>query len=116
MSDGPKVLTEPQAWVEALCRVCQLDYRIRRNAGRAARVGKELREVGGKLAEVEKFYGQSDPCDGWWWFRDDWRGKKGQAPTPEQVVETWGRWLLPVAVSVERKYAGLEAWAGAGND
>jgi hypothetical protein len=26
-----------------------------------------------------------------WWYNEYWAGKKGQAPTPAQVGDTWGQ-------------------------
>lgn len=104
--DNPKTLTPAQAWVDVLCAVTGTDYRIRSNAGRAARLGKELREAGGMVVEVERHYGQRDAGAAWWWYRDDWRGKRGQRPTFGQLAETWGQWTLPVAVEMPMTDAG----------
>lgn len=109
--DSQKVLTEPQAWVDAVCSVCGTDYRIRSNAGRAARLGKELRAAGGTVAEVLEHYGQVDVGAAWWWWRDDWRGRKGQRPGPAQIAETWGSWLLPIAVAPATGAGALLAYA-----
>jgi hypothetical protein len=36
-------------------------------------------------------YTTEDVTDfGTWWYLKDWRGKKGQAPTLEQIRENWG--------------------------
>lgn len=48
MDDGPqKILTDSQAWVDAICSVTGWDWHLKRNAGRAAKLGKELRDAGG---------------------------------------------------------------------
>jgi hypothetical protein len=90
--------TEPQAWVDALCAVLGWDYRLRSNAGRAAKLGKELRDVGGTVTDVSSYFGQTDYGAAWWWYRDTWQGRKGQRPTPGQIAENWGAWTLPIAV------------------
>jgi hypothetical protein len=47
--------------------------------GRLGRVAKSLLAAGYCSADVRAF-----PQ---WWARNDWRGKKGQLPKPEQVLE-----------------------------
>jgi hypothetical protein len=48
-----------------------------------ALVASKLRKLGISPPEVMEWYGQRG-----WWYNRDWRGKKGQKPTPEQVFET----------------------------
>ena len=95
-----KILTPAQAWVDALCQVLGWNYQIRSNAGRAARLGKEVREAGGTVDELIAHYGQVDSGGAWWWYRDDWRGRKGQRPTVTGITETWGHWALPTAIQL----------------
>ncbi len=97
-ADGPKVLTEPQAWVDVICQACGWNYQLKSNAGRAAKLGKELRTAGGTLVEFERHYGQVDRGESWWWYRDDWRGQRGQRPSVAGITETWGVWALPISV------------------
>ena len=66
-----------------LSDVTKLDYKIKRNAGRLAKPSKELLDAGYLPEQVKKLYGPGD-----WWYFYDWRGQKGQPPTPEQVLET----------------------------
>jgi hypothetical protein len=101
MSDNPeeqKSLTESQQWVGALCEVMGQDWHLKRNAGRAARLGKELRDAGGTVQELVDHFGQTDAGAAWWWYRDDWRGKRGQRPAACQIVELWNVWQRPIAV------------------
>ncbi len=110
---GPKVLTESQAWVHDLCAVLGWDYRIGSNAGRAAKLGKELRAAGGTLAELREHYAQADTGAAWWWYRDTWQGRdKRQHPTPAQITETWGRWELPIPLvrAEPAGWAALREW------
>ena len=93
----PRQLTDQQQWVETICSVAGWDYRIM--AGRAAKLGKQLRGAGGTVGDVLAYYGQSDSGAVWWWYRDDWRGKRGERPADYSMRETWGRWELPVAVA-----------------
>lgn len=105
----PKQLTEAQAWVDAICTACGWDYRLM--AGRAAKLGKQLRTAGGACADVAEHYGQVDMGAAWWWYRDHWLGKKGERPNDRWIRETWGAWELPIAVSAPAsKYAGLMAY------
>lgn len=105
---SPKVLTPAQAWVDAICAVTGWDWHLKRNAGRAAKLGKELREAGGTVDELLAHFGQVDQGSAWWWFRDDWRGKRGQRPAASQIVELWNIWRLPIAVQ-EHEPAGFDS-------
>jgi len=80
-----KKLTEAQDAIRVLSAVTGLDWKIKRNVGRLGKVGKELREAGYTMADVEEFYNP-----GCWWFQNDFRGKKNQKPTPNQILETIG--------------------------
>ena len=61
--------------------------------GRAAALGKKLRDnFGATLPEVHAHYTPTPDSDGWNWWASDWRGLRGQHPTPAQVRETWGKW------------------------
>ena len=66
-----------------LSEVTRLDYKIKRNAGRLAKPSKELLEAGYLPAQVKTYYSSGD-----WWYTNDWRGQRGQPPTPEQILET----------------------------
>ncbi len=70
-------------WVPVLAEVCRLDERISRNHDKLVTEGAELWSAGYTIEEVNRLYAR----DGWW-YRDDWRGKKGQPPTPEDVQRT----------------------------
>lgn len=38
---------------------------------------------------IYRRFGLTDTPNGeWYWYRDDWRGRQGDMPTPAQVVET----------------------------
>jgi len=101
---APKTLTEPQAWVGAICEVT--GWNVVLNAGRAAKLGKSLRQAGGTLACLLAHYGQQDYGMAWWWYRDDWRGKRGQRPSQAGIQETWGAWKLPIAIAAPQSAVG----------
>lgn len=69
----------------ALAKVCQIDL------GLASKTQKQQLGQSAKLLH-EKAEATPEQIDnfGTWWFSEDWRGKKGQPPTPVQVRESWG--------------------------
>lgn len=105
--DGPTSLTPAQAWVQAICEIT--GWNVKLNAGRAAKLGKLLRDAGGTAAELIEHYDQQDHGAAWWWYRDDWRGQRGQRPSQSGITETWGAWELPIAVQPQSAVGGLLA-------
>lgn len=55
------------------------------SGGRLARPAADLIRAGKTAADVLAAY-----SPGGWWYANDWRGKKGQAPTVQQVIDTAG--------------------------
>lgn len=53
----------------------------RQAASQIAGAAKQLAQAGATTEGLDRF--------GAWWRRVDWRGKKGQTPTPPQVVIEW---------------------------
>lgn len=71
----------PGPWIMTLASVCGMDAKL---AGRRlAKRGKELWAAGYSVEQIEQWYGE-----GGWWYREDWRGKKGSFPTPEDIQAT----------------------------
>jgi len=89
-----KKLTAQQQMVKALSMVTSLDAKIKTNAGRLARRGGDLLSGGYTSEQVEAGY-----CLGGWWYENDWRGQKGQPPTPEDVCATIAQYLASVPQS-----------------
>lgn len=127
MDDGPngdrpaaeaKTVTPQQAWVGAVCNVT--GWNVGLMAGRAGKLVKALRAAGGTVAELLEHYGQEDVGSVWWFYRDDWRGKRGQRPDDGAIRATWGLWDKPIVVAVPQSAAGaLLEYArslGHGND
>lgn len=90
---------------DALALVTGLDYKIRRNAGMIARTAKELNEAGRTAEEVISTYSR-----GCAWYSQDWRGKKNQPPTLQQVIQTIGKYAprtvdAPASVEEQRESA-----------
>jgi len=73
---------------EALAQTCAWDIGLLTDAQRGALNQSEarLRQLKGQ---------QVTPADvlafGGWWCANDWRGKKGEFPRPDQVRAEWGR-------------------------
>lgn len=88
----PKITEEERAYyaetVPALAEACRLDLGI---DGVWAQCQKQLRalynaQVRPTAALIVREYGQP----GGYWYAHDWRGQKGEAPTPHFVTNTWG--------------------------
>ena len=74
----------------AMCSVCCIDWRVAPDAGDK---GKQAVRQSEKILR-EQGYVPSDVADfKAWWDGWDWRGVKGQAPTPAQVRSEWGQML-----------------------
>ena len=70
--------------VGELARVTGFDAKM--HGGRLGRSASKLVKAGYLPELVEINY-----SPGGWWYTHDWRGQKGEMPTPEQIVETIGR-------------------------
>ena len=95
--EGIKRLSTNQEMFQALADVTKLDPAIKRNAGRIGTVSAELIKAEYLPAHITRAY-QGDNC---WWRRNDWRGKKGQPPTPEQIIATIGEAVKKNGKAVE---------------
>lgn len=68
-----------------LAKICKIDLELM-SRGQEKLLGREsekFREAGIEPEEIEQF--------GEWWYKKDWRGKRGQSPTLSQVSECWGQ-------------------------
>lgn len=83
--------------VGAICEVTHTDYKIRRNAGQAARAAKELLAAGYTADDVRAVFGE-----GGWWYKEDWRGKQGQLPRIEQIAPDIAKGKESVNVKKDR--------------
>jgi len=68
-----------------LASVCQINLTTLTSTQRKQlnQSEKILRKDSATPADMEPF--------ATWWYANDWRGKKGDAPRPAQVRETWGK-------------------------
>jgi hypothetical protein len=77
---------DKRAHFMALAEVCSIMVDLasvnqKRQLGQSAKLLRE--KVGAQPEDIVRFRA--------WWDENDWRGKKGQAPTPAQVREEWGK-------------------------
>lgn len=77
---------DKRAHFMALAEVCSIMVDLasvnqKRQLGQSAKLLRE--KVGAQPEDIMRFRA--------WWDENDWRGKKGQAPTPSQVREEWGK-------------------------
>jgi predicted transcriptional regulator len=80
--ENPQILNPSQvryAQVEALAEVCKMDLKM--NKGPLMREAKMLDK---SPEDIRRLYGAGGP-----WYRVDWRGKKGECPTPSLIRGTW---------------------------
>jgi hypothetical protein len=76
--------TCPQEWMKSLYELCGQGNGASTSPGMRKRIsntGKALLAGGSAIEDVAKF--------GSWWYANDWRGKRGQSPTPEQIGDSW---------------------------
>jgi len=75
-----------RAWFLSLAALCDIDLAIatKRQKQQLGQSSKLLKDKAGATPEQIEAFGS-------WWYADDWRGQKGQPPTPAQVREVWGR-------------------------
>lgn len=68
-----------------LAKVCKIDLGLlsKKQEGQLGRESSRLIKAGVDPPEIERF--------GEWWYKNDWRGQKGQPPGPSQVSENWGQ-------------------------
>lgn len=74
----------PREIITTLAKVCAVDLSLATTAqkGQVTQSARILHDkAGATAASIEAF--------GAWWRANDWRGKKGQPPTPAQVRECW---------------------------
>ena len=70
---------------EALAQACQINLTTLTDTQR-----KQLNQSEKILRADDAIPADMEPFSTWW-YANDWRGKKGDAPRPAQVRETWGQ-------------------------
>jgi len=86
----PKPPTPAQEMFTAVAELCKIDLTLvtKQDRGKLNQVAKRLRETGKTPTHIAQFAR--------YWYAADWRGQKGQAPTPHDIPSNWGRakeWL-----------------------
>lgn len=88
---------KPNEWgpcLAAMAKVCATDLSIPQNA---ARLGKALKGVQKSKAAIvtpeliRHMYGEDNVPPSWWRL-NHWKGKMGDRPTPNDIINTWGTW------------------------
>lgn len=75
------------ARVAAVLEVCDLLATIPNHLTRAENAAAQIRDV--SAGYIRDRYGRNaTPNGSWHWYRDDFRGRRGESPKPENVVET----------------------------
>lgn len=64
-----------------LAKLCEMDYELMKG-----RLFKNAKKLGDRLGSVEEFRSFKT-----WWYQNDWRGKKGQPPKPDELLEVYGQ-------------------------
>lgn len=85
------------AIAEALCEAANIDFAL--NKGKALALAKLMKAA--KLPPSVELIRQNYIGPECWWFKKDWRGKKGQFPTLWTIRDTWGSWYVPGQTVVE---------------
>jgi len=77
---------------ESVASLCRIDWKLCTAEQRGAlnQTCGILRKEGHTPEEVRQF--------GQWWWKSDWRGRQGQAPTPSQIREMWQQAFIPTQV------------------
>lgn len=78
-----KLKGEHKAMVKALSEVCEVDANIKSNWSWLGKTAKELVAAGRTPVEVIEKFGVDGP-----WYKKDWRGQKGQKPSPAVVLQS----------------------------
>lgn len=73
------------AIANALTAVTGVSARL--NWDRISALAADLHEAGYTASQITTAYSRQ-PSAGWHWYTNDWRGRKGDRPTPENVRET----------------------------
>lgn len=80
--------TDPHVDVQSsffvtIAEACRIDLKLctDKQKGQLAQTVKKLQKAGKTPEEIPKFLN--------WWYGHDWRGKKGDAPRPDQIAENW---------------------------
>ena len=71
----------------AICEACQLDWKVM-----SQRAKQQVNQSGSLLRKAGYTPENVTACGRWWWD-NDWRGKKGEPPTPAQIRDVIGKFM-----------------------
>lgn len=78
---------EVERKIDMILSVCGLNRDIPAHLRQCENAAAQLTAV--SVEEIKQRYTFTESPNGrWYWYRDDWRGQKGQQPKPREVVET----------------------------
>lgn len=92
-----KDITPADARVAAIIRVCGLDVTIPDHVRQAQNAAAQLANYTSEVIQARYTNLNGATGEGWNWYRDDWRGQRGNMPRPSQVVETISQERVTVA-------------------
>lgn len=81
----------PTAIIQALADACLIDRQIARKATHVllADTASRIYAAGQSKGQTDEQITDAIRYVGEWFKREDWRGKKGEAPTPSQILDVW---------------------------
>lgn len=86
---------------EKIGSITKIDIEIETNKGRLLKRASELKKAGYGVQDLERFET--------WWYKFDWRGKKGAVPNPEMILSEIGK-VKRVETKPREKMTQKEIW------
>lgn len=83
----PANVPEVERRIDEILAACDFRRGTPAHLRRAESAAAQIQDISPE--EIRARYGRASPPNGsWHWYRDDWRGKKGEPPKPETILET----------------------------
>ena len=82
-----KQTTEADKRLKVILDVCQLNGNIPKIRNSAENIAAQLEDYSCDYLK-HRYASGENPNGSWYWYRDDWRGQKGQPPTPDAILKT----------------------------
>jgi len=79
--------------IDAILEVCGMRRAVPAHLRKAETAAVELSSFPPDEI-VTRYQHVKNPNGEWYWYRDDWRGAKGQQPKPRDIVETIGKKIM----------------------
>lgn len=99
--EDPEVKRAQAEMIHAVAEVTGMDAKL--NFGVLLQPTLDLVLAGYRPDQIRDCYGRDAPPGRWHWYRDDWRGKKGDMPTLKNIVETVGGGVAQSAPAVKQE-------------